>query len=59
MEDRIYASGKGEAFSAAVDKFEKGNKSRASQQVLYDELVALGASAEEADEYVDLLCSPE
>lgn len=55
MEDRLYAVGKGEEFRAAIEKFRKSNKRANAQQVLYDELCRLGAYAEEADEYVNLM----
>ena len=55
MEDRIYASGAGERFSAAVSKFNNSKRSRFDQDALYDEIKACGGSAEEADEFITLL----
>lgn len=55
MEDRIHAEGKGDELVEAIETFEATPKTRADQQILYDELVSLGAQPEEADEYVNLL----
>jgi hypothetical protein len=55
MEDKIYAAGHHKAFTAAVKKFRSGKKTRNDQLDLYDDLCRWGASAEEADEYINLL----
>ena len=54
LEDRIHRAGKHKQFSAAVNKFRKSRKSRSTELDLYDTLVQLGASSEEADEFVNL-----
>jgi hypothetical protein len=55
MEDRIYAAGHHEAFSAAINKFRSSKKTRGQQDDLYDRLCNWGATAEEADEFINLL----
>lgn len=55
LEDRIAAAGKHEEFSKAHEKFMNSRMTRRDQQNYYDKLVALGASAEEADEFVDMV----
>lgn len=56
LEDRVFLAGKHGIFSAAVNKFRKSRKSRENQQDLYDNLCQVGASPEEADEFVDMEC---
>lgn len=56
FEDRMFLAGKHGIFSAAVNKFRKSRKSRGDQQNLYDKLFQMGASPEEADEFVDMEC---
>lgn len=55
LEDRIYASGKGDEFTKAYDKFMESDRSNRDQQDFYDKLEQLGASPEEADEFVNLV----
>lgn len=55
LEDRICATGKHDEFSAAHKKFTKSKRSRTDQQVFYDKLEQLGASSEEADEFVNMV----
>lgn len=54
LEDRIAADGRHDEFSAAHDKFMLSNRNRAAQQDFYDKLEELGASPEEADEFVNM-----
>ena len=53
MEDRIYAAGNGNQLSAACNKFNKSSKTRSDQNIFYDDLINCGATAEEADEFID------
>jgi Ca2+-binding EF-hand superfamily protein len=55
LEDRIFAAGRHEEFKAAIEAFEKSNRGTVPQQVLYDRLEQLGASPEEADEFVNMV----
>lgn len=55
LEDRIYAAGKGDEFGVAYDKFTKSKMTKTDQQDFYDELCRLGASSEEADEFVNMV----
>lgn len=55
MEDRIYAAGHGDAFSAACAAFSNSSWSRNAQNKFYDELVSFGATEEEADEFISLM----
>lgn len=55
LEDRIFASGKNDEFEKAYRKFVKSMRSGRDQQQFYDTLEDLGASPEEADEYVNLM----
>lgn len=54
FEDRLAAAGKHEAFSDAVDKFRSSRMGRRDQDVLFDAMVALGVTEEEADEFINL-----
>lgn len=54
LEDRIFAAGKHKEFAEAHGKFEKSRKTRRDQQDFYDKLEQLGASSEEADEFVNM-----
>lgn len=55
LEDRIAASGRHDEFKKAHDKFVKSKRSNRNQQDFYDELIRLGAYAEEADEFVNMV----
>lgn len=55
LEDRIYAAGKHDEFRKAHAKFVKSRKTRSDQQDFYDKLEQLGASSEEADEFVNMV----
>ncbi len=57
LEDRIYVAGKHEQFSTAVQTFRAGKNTPGTQQELYDVLTDLGASPEEADEFVNMEAS--
>ena len=59
LEDRIALAGKHDEFSAAIGKFKKSRKNRNDQFILYEKLESLGASGEEADEYVNLMLDDE
>lgn len=54
FEDRLARAGKHDEFSAAVEKFRKSKKSRGDEHVLFDEMVRLGVSGEEADEFISI-----
>lgn len=54
MEDRIHAAGKGDELVKAVETFEASKRDCRAGHILYDALINLGASDEEADEYVNL-----
>lgn len=54
MEDRIHREGNGDKLIALVETFEASNKNRNAQNVLYDGLIDLGASPEEANDFVSL-----
>lgn len=54
LEDRICAAGRHDEFVAAHDKFQNSRKTRSDQQDFYDKLEELGASSEEADEFVNM-----
>lgn len=55
LEDRIHASGKGDEFTKAYNRFTKSKRSNRDQQDFYDKLEELGASPEEADEFVNMV----
>lgn len=55
LEDRIYAAGNGEEFQRAVEEFSDSEMTTEDQDTFYEKLCALGASAEEAQEYLNLL----
>lgn len=59
LEDRIFASGRHTEFKNALKIFRRSRKTRTDQQILYDELETLGASSEEADEFVNMLMENE
>lgn len=55
LEDRICAAGKHDQFVKAHTKFLKSPKWTVDQQEFYDKLEELGASPEEADEFVNMV----
>lgn len=54
LEDRIRRDGKHDQFVAALNKFRNSPHRRDDEQELYDTLECLGASSEEADEFVNM-----
>lgn len=54
MEDRIHAAGNGDKLRKAINKFKSSKKNGADQGVFYDALTNLGATPEEADDYINL-----
>lgn len=59
LEDRIHAAGKHDEFRKAHDKFVASRKTRNDQLDFYDTLERLGASSEEADEFVNMVMEQE
>lgn len=55
LEDRIFAAGKHDEFSKAHDTFVNGPQTNRDQSIFYDKLCELGADAEEADEFVNMV----
>ena len=55
LEDRIHQDGNHAKFKAAHERFVKSKRSRNDQQDFYDVLEGLGASPEEADEFVNMV----
>lgn len=51
LEDRVLRAGKHQRFTRAIEGYRAG---KIDANTLYDELVACGATAEEADEFVQL-----
>lgn len=54
LEDRIHKAGKYDEFKKAHKKFTRSKKTWNDHQDFYDKLENLGASPEEADEFVNL-----
>lgn len=54
MEDRIHAAGNGDELVKAIKKFKSSRKNGADQGAFYDALTNLGATPEEADDYINL-----
>lgn len=55
LEDRIALAGKHDEFTKVYNEFVNSDKHRIDQQIFYDELEGLGASPEEADEFVNMV----
>lgn len=55
LEDKIYANGHHDAFSAAYEAFSNSNMDREKQLTFYDELCSWGATPEEADEFINMV----
>ena len=54
FEDRLAVEGKHEAFCELVDKFRASRMRRADENELFEALIDLGVSEEEADEFINL-----
>jgi len=54
LEDRIFTAGNHDKFVAAHSKFKNSRMTRSDQQDFYDALENLGATSEEADEFVNM-----
>lgn len=54
FEDRLARAGKHDEFRAAVKKFRESGQTSADEYVLFDEMVRLGVSGEEADEFISI-----
>lgn len=55
LEDKIHHNGHHDAFSKAYDKFERSKKTPEQQHDFYDKLCSWGATAEEADEFINIM----